>query len=704
MKTKSPSTSSHRDVQVSRHSKWTDPKWIFDNDVPGQRDRDSQIDWRQLCYGDGQNLYDDGPFDLLEELRAFVSVSLDSSGGSPAMASGSLIQTGIALRALTQWAISERIESIEQIDEETSWTLVDWLETDYEEEDEDPGKTGRARELTHSSAWRVTNLLIQIYERRAAMRRLGVRCILERPFGPESTALAVVTESMGLKRVGRLHPIPDEIALPLLTQAVRFIGQPADDVLRLQELVLRSFEEGHGSDYRDDLEDYRLANDEINQTIRDFGFRACAGETDPWRGPVETTATRTMLDGRTVELSAIQQFRRLIISTVEACVVVLQGLTGMRASEVISLDAGELDRDGNPSCLRSRLTSDGAFEVFELHGRTTKGQKQPSYWVCGARPAGSKYEPPTVRAAFVLARLLKPWRKLGGRSSLLVTFRAAKGLPRRKGSVGRVYSSTLTYWQREFCHEWADFTGVPASVLGGRPVYAQIRGHRWRTTFAVHMYRVHSGLVPAIADHFKHTSQVMTEHGYIGNNPSHLDAMDAARVQSTAMMLLQLSSGSAPAAGPAARLVEQYRAELREQMAASEKSDRGLLAKAEKFVRLHDVRIQNGQHGACLMALMPMQSRCRQMSGTQSWRNIAPDTSVRTPAVCASCHCYLVRLEHLPYWRKSVEEQRTVLEAARTDEERRELRVSQRRLAFAEAIVTKLERMARPEGVANGGG
>lgn len=692
MKTKR-AENSDSEIQVSPHSKWTDRVWIFDNDVPGQRDRASQIDWQDLAYGGG-NLYDDGPAALLEELRAFTLVSLDTSSGDAAMAPGSLSQTQTAMRAFTQWASSEQIESIKEIDEETSWTMLDWLESEYEDDEESRSGVGRQRELTHSSAWRVVNLLIQIFERRTSLRGMGVASMPERPFGPGSTALAVVTECMGLKREGRLHPIPDEVALPLLTQAVRMIGAPADDVLKLQDGVFGVVPDGHGIDYRDDEEAYRLANGRITEAVQSFEFRAVDGENEPWRTRVGDLATRTMLDGRTVDLDPIQQFRRLIISIVEGCVVVLQGLTGMRAGELIGLEAGDLDENGSPVCLRSRLTRDGAFQVFELHGRTTKGKKQQTYWVIGARPVGSTFEPPTVRAALVLARLLEPWRKLGGRTTLLVTFRAAKGLPRQKRSIGQVYSSTLSHWQKEFCYEHVDLTGVPDSLLQGKPAHLSIRGHRWRPTFAVYMYRVHSGLVPALTDHFKHAAQVMTESGYIGNNPSILDAMDAARVQTAAMMLLQLSSGSAPAAGPAARLVEQYRTELQQQISAGDETSGSAYAKAEKFVRIHDIRIHNGQHGACLMALMPMNSRCRQMSGTQSWMNVVPDTSVRTPSVCAGCQCYLVRLEHLPYWRKSAAEHREILRSAGTEKRRQELRVSQNRLALAEAIVTKLERIA----------
>ena len=684
------------DRSVSPHSKWSDPVWTFDNDTPGQRSRNSQIDWRQVRYGDDANLHDDGPYTLLEEFKVFIDISLDGSTGEAAIAVGSLHQVQGAMSVLSEWLASEHIDSVEDIDEEVSWTLVDWMESCYEEQEAVEDRIGRARELTHSAAWRPVNLLIQIFERRAEMRRRGVGFISERPFGPDSTALAIVTEAMGLKRQGRLHPIPDAIALPVLAQAVRMILAPADDVLELQDAVLGVMR----GDYRDDHSDYRRSNHRITEAIQSFQFRACSGETAPWRGPVEDLISRTMIDGRVVELTVIQQFRRLILSVLQACVVVLQGLTGMRASELIGLEASSFDESGSPECLKTRLTADGSFEVFELHGRTVKGRRERTYWVVGARPTGSNYEPPTVRAIRVLGRLLAPWRTLGGRTTLLATFRAAKGLPRTKASVGSVYSTTLTQWQREFCFEHVDESTVDASVLGGRPLYAHVRGHRWRATFAVHLYRVDPRLVPALSDHFKHVGQVTTEHGYIGTDPALLDAMDSARVQSVAMMLLQLSSGNAQAAGPAARLVEQYRAELKQQLEDAEGNTP--LARAEAFVRVNALQIYNGQHGACLMAIMPMQSRCRQMSGTTGWFNVAPDTSVRTPGVCAGCQCYLVRPEHLPYWRRSVEEHRRVLNAARSDVERGELRVSQNRLSLAEAIVEKLERLEKAGGHSNG--
>lgn len=698
MTTKAKINSDDDDRQITPHSRRSDPVWVFDNDAPGQRERDSQIDWRELVYGEGCNLYDDGPASLLEELQAFVEIAYAAANEDNALAAGSLFGTQSALCVLTQWLASEHIESIADVDEEVSWTLIDWLESCYEEEGEFQNGGGRPRELTHSSAWRPINLLLQLYERRAGLRKLGVGCMTERPFGPDSTALSVVTETMGLKREGRLHPLPDAIALPLLKQAVRMISEPADDVLDLQDLMLRLME----GDYRESEGGYRRSNEEIVEAAQSFDFRSCAGETAPWRGPIEDVVSRTMIDGRMVELTVLQQVRRLIITVVQACVVVLQGLTGMRASELIGLEAKVFDDAGTPECLQTRLTADGSFELFELHGKVVKGRKQKTYWVIGARPAGSTYEPPTVRAVRVLGRLLSPWRSLGGRTTLLVTFSAARGLPRSESSVGGVYSTTITQWQREFCFEYLDNSTVEGSVVGGKSAYSQIRGHRWRPTFAVHVYRTDPRLVLAVADHFKHLSEVMTEQGYIGNDPAFLDAMDAARVQTVAMMLLQLTSGSAPAAGPAAKLVEKYRAELRQQMSDDDGEGSVAHAQAERFVRVNGLQIYNGQHGACLMAIMPMESRCRQMSGTQSWRNTVPDTSVRTPAVCAGCQCYLVRVEHLPYWRRAVEEHRQVLNAAQNEDQRRELRVSKNRLSLAEAIVEKLERMSNAGGQPSG--
>lgn len=680
-------TSSGDTRPVSPHSVWSDRVWKYNHVAPGQRDSHAQVDWGAIENLRGENLYDHGPAELLEEFRTFVDSWINEPHES-ALGPGSLSGVEVTLRAMFEWMSDEHIMSVGEIDEETSWSYVDWLHGNYDVVRDDERMGGRPRELTHASAYRAINTLLKLYEQRAPMRRAGVATVPERPFGPDSTALSFVVAEMGLPRVGKLQPIPDEIALPVLTAAVAMIGRPASDVIELQSLVLKGRSGLANVDYSGGQREYRQSLKTHSETILDFQFGSDSHDCVPWREPIEATANRTMIDGREVTLSPIQQLRRLIISVVEACVVVLQGLTGMRAHEIISLEAGKLASDGSPECLISRRTSDGAFEVYLTQGITAKGERRNARWVVGARPVGTDYEPPTVRALRVLAQLLEPWRKLGGRTELLISFRAAKGLPKKASSIGKVMSGPLTFWQKEFAFEHADLSGVGAALHGEHGVHWHIRGHRWRPTFAIHLFRIHPKLVPAISSHLQHTSEVMTQHGYIGNDPSFLDAFNTARVQFTARALLQMSSGLSPAAGSAARLVDKFRDQLRQQI--GDGTTENARNRAEEFVVLHGLNIWNAPHGCCLMALMPDKSRCRQMSGTAGWRRITPDLAIRTPMICAGCECLYVRKEHEPYWRAVAKEYTAVLSAADSPERRAELRVSHSRFTVANAMIQRL--------------
>jgi hypothetical protein len=424
-------------------SLWEDPVWRTVHTTPGQRASHAQIDWQSIKNRADENLYDHGPGMLLEQFRVFVDTWINEPQGEGPLGPGSMPSVEISLGEIYAWMSSEHLASIGEIDEELSWGLLDWLHANYEIVVDGAAVVGRRRQLTHSSAIRIVNVLIKLHEQRGPMRRAGVAVLEERPFGPNSTALAIVTEEMGLPREGKLQPIPDEIALPVLTAAFEKIGQPADDVIKLQQHALADLEGLVCYENSDDHTGYAEAMAAHNETIMGFNFSARGPSEPPWRGQIEPSVRRTMIDGREVELSPVQQLRRLIITIVEACVVTLQGLTGMRAHELISLEAGELADDGSPRCLRSRRTSDGAYEVFLVDGITAKGRRRGAHWVVGARPLGTTYEPPTVRALRVLGLLLQPWRKLATVQTLLVSFSSARGCRKVRARSARCSAARL---------------------------------------------------------------------------------------------------------------------------------------------------------------------------------------------------------------------------------------------------------------------
>ena len=206
-------TSSGDTRPVSPHSVWSDRVWKYNHVAPGQRDSHAQVDWGAIENLRGENLYDHGPAELREEFRTFVDSWINEPHES-ALGPGSLSGVEVTLRAMFEWMSDEHIMSVGEIDEETSWSYVDWLHGNYDVVRDDERMGGRPRELTHASAYRAINTLLKLYEQRAPMRRAGVATVPERPFGPDSTALSFVVAEMGLPRVGKLQPNPGRNRTP----------------------------------------------------------------------------------------------------------------------------------------------------------------------------------------------------------------------------------------------------------------------------------------------------------------------------------------------------------------------------------------------------------------------------------------------------------------------------------------------------------
>jgi len=114
----------------------------------------------------------------------------------------------------------------------------------------------------------------------------------------------------------------------------------------------------------------------------------------------------------------------------------------------MGLKAGINQETGLPSCIVLRTSRTGLNTVFYLKGLVSKIHSREMEWVIGARPADSAYMPPPVRALVVLEQLYQPWRELGERDDLIVSFTAARGLPKSKGSIGRPFSDKVSRGQK----------------------------------------------------------------------------------------------------------------------------------------------------------------------------------------------------------------------------------------------------------------
>lgn len=627
--------------------------WVLRNETPGAHQKLSTVDWRVKLHS-GERISDYKLRNLLVELKTVLETRIldPREGSSPAASSAGLLGQGLCVVA--KWMVSTGRSSLADIDNDSSWEFVDYLAgTDDEvlEGFEDDLNDYYAEpqceipSLRFSTAIRCLNAVSTIYKQRRALESRGVPFIMEAPFDGR-TPHSVVTQELGLSRDGRLLPIPDDVAVPTLNAAMRLIGLPAQDVIALSRLhePLRSKEVMEGD---------RIVPYEAYRTgITRFPFSTLSGERGPWHQPIEGSP-RWMLDGRRVFVKKTQRVRRLVLMIVEACTITIQGLTGIRAHELIGAKVADTCDSVLPSTVSMERSKDQTTELFYFNAETFKGKRKKTRWLLGSRLAGSSYEPPPVQAFRVLEELLAPWRALAGTNALLLTFIPSQGLPRKAKSIGKMTSGTLSCLMKEFVAEYVDLSRASSASKEEFLVRNSIRAHRWRPTFALYLFRMSPDLLPAISDHFKHMNVSITEDGYIGNDPSLIGFCDSARVQTSAEFLLEITSPGAKIAGGATHFMSQNSERIRELI--GNEPGASLIERAVSFVESRELYIYNAAYAHCLVAFRPRASRCNQMSGGADWRRPFPNDTYRSLSTCMGCELLALSPRHADFFRERAE-------------------------------------------------
>mgnify|MGYP001079309498 CR=1 FL=1 len=219
-------------LRVSEESTFTDILWRVNHGVPGQRDRHGTVNW-DMSLPDGSSLTDDENLSLLNQFRALVWTLLHDPREGPAIAAGTLNNLELGVACAASWMILEGIASFSEIDSEMSWGFVEYYLANHEAVDPDKQKT-RPRTVSNASASARLPILMYIYRQRQALRQLRIEPSREPPYDGRSID-DVVCNELDLHRKGKLDPIPDDIAIPVLGSAIRLLGVPADDVMALQD-------------------------------------------------------------------------------------------------------------------------------------------------------------------------------------------------------------------------------------------------------------------------------------------------------------------------------------------------------------------------------------------------------------------------------------------------------------------------------------
>lgn len=639
--------------------------WDLYNETPGSKNYISLIRW-DIELEDGHFLTDPSYRELLVEVQTYTASRVLFPHAAVPSANTCGIE-GRALATLVRWMSSRGLRSLAQITSDSSWDYLDFLVAERIpiESDEiavegtDPVDVPKRKaELTFSAAWRDVSILIQLFHQRGAMKKLGCNSVDFVPFDGRS-AKAIVEDELGLRRDGRLLPIPDDVAVPTLNAAVRLMGRPAEDVLALQALHENVRGMGPGKE--------RLASYAENvRLIREFEFSCLEGELSPWRLPIRGHK-RKYRTGKTFDIGEVQAVRRMIIQLQTACAIVIQGLTGMRAHEMIGVEIETELSAGLPSCVDIEQTRDGSAVKYYLKSKTYKRRKRSERWLLGASLAGSNRLPLPVTAIVLLHRLNAPWRKISGTKSLLITFSFGKGLPHQPSSIGTMTTMSLSVLQKEFVAECVDLKDAGEQSRIDFADGHALRPHRWRTTFAIFVMRVSPKLLPALSDHYKHVNSVVTAEGYIGIDPSLRDDLGSARVQASADLLLRLTAPNASILGGGARRFKEHAQALRDAM--SNEPGTTIEERAISLVERFELFLYDAAYGQCLSAFAPHLSRCNTMAGYAGELRPFPNDAFRTPANCSKCELLLITDLHLKYFEDRAASNEEMLEQTSSTDE-----------------------------------
>jgi hypothetical protein len=618
-------------IAVSPLSLWSDQHWQLENPTPGLSAMRSEVKW-DIDLPDGSSLLDPQWSALLDSLRRFVwSLLVDPREGKSFKVT-SMSATSQMIGLLIRWMVANGYQSIHELDNAASWEYVEYVSA-----------VDEGSKASVSAIWQRLHIISLLHKQSAALVDAGIVPMPVPPFDGRSPF--AVAKEVAVRVVKYfIPPLPDAVALPTMAAAERMIGQPADDVLNLQTLYMAAYQQGGPGNHIGPGTSLPQRTNAARKLVASFQFSTLAGEAASWRIPINTQKRGKGED-------FVGDIRNLITDILMACVIVLQSHVGQRISEIMGLKAGMNPETGLPSCIVLRTSRTGLNTVFYLKGLVSKIHSKEMEWVIGARPADSHYLPPPVRALIVLEQLFHPWRELGERDDLIVSFCANRGLPKGKNSVGRPYSQNINLGQKDFLRRYVDL-----GILGDDPevdIYRDgqaLRTHQWRKTFALYVIRTDSRMLPHISQHFKHLSLAMTEQGYIGNDPELIEAMGMVRQQLTAKLFFEAATGKTAYAGHMANLIEEHRAMLAQLV--KDKSAAPAYRAVEAWVIENDLRIWFADHGKCLIRLLPEAARCHQLFGTTDWRNDRPHFAFQVPSICVGCECFLIDGEHIEYWKQ----------------------------------------------------
>lgn len=639
--------------KVSEHSRFQDEVLSFDNPTAGSHKSASSLNWGMELF-DGSRLNDRQHTQRLRwaKILMLTLLVLPYKGRSPAHGAIGGIQC--EFKWLLSWMSESGYHCPRELTREVMTCYLEYLPSIMAARADDS-------EIGGGIVERALMTPIRLWNQRLALARMGVESTACHPY--DGRGASAVAADIATKAIGWIKPIPDEIVIPLLNKAAWFLGTPADDVLRLLDVIRDPLA---GTIYKVSRPtgvancragtNKRARQNRALRFLATFEFGPPPSEAESWHGDVDLSYwfSAGRLNRR------MPRVRILWESVRAAAVIIVQATSGMRVSELLGIQAGIDDITGLPVGVRLEQSATGLYEWFVIRSslsKTEEGLPREVDWVLGMRPMGSVQVPVAVRALCLLNRLQEPWRARARTKLLILGDNGGTTLPVATTALRAMSSEKLNHAMRRFIARWVDLSGLPdesarkiedLDLVPWRESRGGIfRTHMLRKTWAQFTLACDSRLLPAIQMQFHHLSLAMTEGGYIGNNPLLLDELNSMGVQKVYLAVFDSVVGKTKLAGRMGEQLECSLAQLRAEAITLPKTE--TWQRAVEWADRNDLKMFFTAHATCCPT-RASEMRCHDASDTPVWLRKAPNTATREPSVCAGCACAIMDQSHESFW------------------------------------------------------
>lgn len=441
-------------------SRYEDDVWNFWPYITREnaKEGEKRIIWG-IALPDGTKLTDEKHQRLLTSAKDFVwSLHIDPIEGGKRPSMMTLITAVSSLAFLLRWMVSNGIDKFSQLAGRTHEYVI-------------AARNGGADAKTT-----VMHRLLLLEKLHAQAGKID-DYLPEHPWPFESATLLAGIDQRMAHRVPKTAIIPDEAFIQLAKRAIEYVDERAEGILGIHAAT----EEAMAAARR------RGITDKIY--IYSFGTNVARDNGYPGLRELGT------------ELSILKT----------ACYICINMFSGLRNSEMMSLDA---------NCITRTRSVDGSYDCIWLHGTIYKTAQRLHKWLV----------PPIVERAVHLAeRLGGPFRKMLETEALRLKeelaagykpadVRQAKRLSEinqtrnklflapyfsKQGTVATVPgNAAVNRWLKDFCRH--------CSILGPDGEPWNLTCHQFRRTFAYNYARSELGDLLYLKEHYGHWSLDMT--------------------------------------------------------------------------------------------------------------------------------------------------------------------------------------------------